>query len=137
MNKANLKSKSGQAGIEFMFLVILALIIFSVFYVDLSSRQADFLEYKISREAEFISDTIAYNINIAFASSDGYSANFTIPQTIIGSSYNTTVENNSIFVKWNNRTVFSGLVSSDVQGTPFPGRNSVLNIGGVVFVSGI
>ena len=120
-----------------MFLVILALIIFSVFYVDLSSKQADFLEYKISREAEFISDTIAYNINIAFASSAGYSANFTIPQNIIGSSYNTTVENNSIFVKWGNRTVFSGLVSSDIQGSLSSGRNSVSNIGGVVFVSSI
>ncbi len=130
-----MNDRQGQAGIEFMFLVILALIIFSVFYTDLSSRQADFLEYKISREAEFISDKIAYNINIAFASSDGYSANFTIPQTIMGSSYNTTVENNSIFVKWSNRTVFSGLVSSEIQGSLAPGQNSVSNIGGVVFVS--
>ncbi|MCK5300012.1 MAG: hypothetical protein KAJ54_02580, partial [Candidatus Aenigmarchaeota archaeon] len=74
---------------------------------------------------------------IAFAESDGFSVNFTLPDTLMNYLYNITIEEDLIFVEWNDRTVFSEIVSSDVNGTISAGKNTISNIGGVIFVSSI
>lgn len=132
-----MNNRSAQVGIEFMMLVIFIFTIFTVFYLNLSSSQQDFIAYKESREAEYISDKVACRINIAFAESDGFSANFTLPDTLMNYPYNITIEEDLIFVEWNDRTVFSEIVSSDVNGTISAGKNTISNIGGVIFVSSI
>jgi len=131
----NMKNRKGQVGIEFMMLVLFILIVFAIFYLDISSKQIEFREYKMSREAEYIADSIAYQFNIAFAESDGFSMNFTLPNSIVDADYNISIEDRIIYVIWNDKFVFSEVILDDITGVPAVGKNQVSNIGGVLYVT--
>ncbi|MFB6088390.1 MAG: hypothetical protein ABEK36_01275, partial [Candidatus Aenigmatarchaeota archaeon] len=60
--------------------------------------------------------------------------NFTLEKDIMGSNYSLTIKNNNriLLLEWNNKSVTEEMITSEINGTPKPGTNTILNRNGVI-----
>jgi len=125
-----------QASIEFIFLLsILSIFLFLVVYQNSSLySQANYV--KTLKDAQEISDQIAFEINLALKAGDGYSRVFYIPNKISNSiDYNVSIENYLVILKWNSSSTQSVIFVKNVNGEIVKGKNFIRNLNGVIYVN--
>jgi len=80
--------RKGQTSLEFLMTLVFAALVFSVFYVFIIGEFSIlFGESYVGAQAEVLAEEIAAEINYAYISGDGYSANITLPEQISGRDY--------------------------------------------------
>ena len=129
----------GQAGVEFMILMSVMLMIVLIFvWNGLSTRQRVF-EAKTNVEAQEFCDYIAFEINSAVKAGDGYKRNFDVKSEFFGvSDFNITVSEYSVFIDWDKKSVSSSIVIRNITGEIEKGQKySIENKNGEIYVTEI
>ncbi len=130
----------GQAAIEFLVYVgIVALIMAAILWNSLSLQNQS-MYTKIEVEAKKLCDTIAFEINSAVRSGDGYNRKFLVPKSFAGiTDFTITVNEYSVFLDWGDKSVSSSIITRNITNTDVidKGFNFIENRGGNIYVSSI
>ena len=130
---------NGQAGVEFMILMSVMLMIVLIFvWNGLSTRQRVF-EIKTSVEAQGLSNSIAFEINSAVKAGYGYKRNFYVKNEFFGASdFNITISEYSVFIDWDEKSVSSSIIIRNITGEIEKGQKySIENKNGEIYVTEI
>lgn len=134
-----METKKGQSSIEFLTLVIFAMILFALFYGEVLKKNNEVLINKIDAEGSLIVDKVANEINIAITQGDGYSKDFSLPEKIYSYDYNITTSSNMVFVEWirneKQDSKSSRIIIENVTGLFKAGTNTIRNVYGVVYAN--
>lgn len=124
-----------QSGLEFMLLCVFLLLIISSFYTVINRNSSELTEYRRNYLASSIAEKIAYEINIAVTSGDGYMKEFYIPPDIYGYDYNITFSRKSVFVDWWGNSQAAYVIISNVTGEFVRGYNYIGNEDGQIYLN--
>jgi len=125
----------GQTGIEFMIIfgIFLAAIIIMVFVVwgyvlDINVSTTDM-------QANAFLDTVSGKLDTVFLEGDGFSFNFTMPESIFGMNYSVDIERGFVFLNVSEKVYAKRLLTRNVTGDLKVGKNIIKNVEGIVVVS--
>ena len=125
-----------QAGIEFLFFVSILVLIFAFVLWNGSSLQNQLNGIKTNVEAKKLCDGIAFEINSAVRSGDGYNRKFFVERDIFGiSDFGILVGNYTVYIDWNKGSVSSSIIIINITGDVDKGYNFIENRNGVIYVS--
>ncbi|MDY6788712.1 MAG: hypothetical protein SVV03_01990 [Candidatus Nanohaloarchaea archaeon] len=127
--------RSGQSSLEFLVMIILALLIFTGFYTFFLNRQARAVENDRQTIAKSLADKISFDLDLALTQGDGFSREFNLREDIDGAAYNVTLGNGTVVLEYRDKFITSDTAVKDVKGDVKPGKNKVENQGGVIVVS--
>ena len=130
----------GQAAIEFITYVSILTFILAVFLWSSTSLEKRKTGIKTMTEAENFCDNIAFEINSAVRSGDGYSRKFHVDDSFYGvSNFDISVNNYSVYMDWTNNSVSSSIIIKNLANTNTisPGFNFIENRGGDIYVTSI
>lgn len=130
---SNIKAK-GQSGIELLMLVSYSLLVFSAVYLVILQSNFSAIKEKRNMESMKISEWIGYEIDIATSIGDGYSKNFTLPDTIVGGTYSVLITDNLVIVN-STETYTTKIVTPNITGTIQPGDNYIENREGLIYAN--
>jgi len=127
----------GQSSVEFMVYIGILLVILSVFLWSSNSLQSRLNEVKIQNDAQQLCDKVAFEINTAVRSGNGYKRDFFMEKSFFGvSDFNITVDYYTVYLTWNNFSVISNIITKNITGTITEGRiNTIENRGGIIYVN--
>jgi len=136
IRNSNVKAKGakGQSGIELLMLVSYSLIVFSAIYLVILQSNFSAIKEKRNMESMKISEWIGYEIDIATSIGDGYSKNFTLPDTIIGGTYSVIVTDNLVIVN-STETYTTKIITPNITGTIQSGDNYIENRDGLIYAN--
>jgi hypothetical protein len=130
----------GQAAIEFMIYVSILALILAIFLWSNASLQNRMIGIKTVTEAKNFCDNIAFEINNAVRTGDGYSRKFYVPDNFYGvSNFMISVGNYSVYLDWKNNSASSSIIIKNLTNTNTisPGFNLIENINGGIHVNAI
>lgn len=130
----------GQAAIEFLVYVGIVTLIMAAFLWNSLSLQNQSTHTKINTEAKKLSNTIAFEINAAVRSGNGYSREFLVPKNFAGiTDFTITIEEYSVFVDWGGKSVSSSIIIKNITNTDTinKGFNFIENKDGNIYVTSI
>ncbi|MCK4927339.1 MAG: hypothetical protein KAS11_02655, partial [Candidatus Aenigmarchaeota archaeon] len=127
--------KKGQGGLEFMILIIFVLLIFTSYSTIINNNSADVIEAKKNHLSISIAEKIAYEINIAMTSGQGYMKRFYIPYNIYGHDYNITFSRKAAFVDWAGNSHAAYIITNNISGELIKGYNYIENLGGSLYLN--
>lgn len=124
-----------QAGIEFITLVSILLVLISIFLYSSYSKQAEMLNIRIENDLKDLIKSAAFEINAAVKAGGGYERtfNFNVYTTLKG--YNMTIIKNTIFLEYGSWNLQHNIVTDAVIGNFTENYNTIRNIGGVIYVN--
>lgn len=128
----------GQSAIEFMTYVSMLTLILAIFLWSNVSLEKRKIGIKTMVEAENFCDGIAFEINNAVRSGNGYSRKFYVDDIFNGvSDFVVTVSNYSVYVDWTDNSVSSSIVVKELANTNTinPGYNLIENRNGDIYVT--
>jgi hypothetical protein len=127
--------KKAQSALEFVVLVGFMLFFFVsfIFLLELNMQQKN--SEKIDTGVREIALTVQDEINLAHSASDGYSRNFSLPFSILGSNYTAIINARSVYVITEDEKHAISLNVFDVTGQPRQGTNMIRNVQGVVYLN--
>jgi hypothetical protein len=127
----------GQSSVEFMVYIGILLIILSVFLWSSNSLQSRLNEVKIQNEAQQMCDKVAFEINTAVRSGNGYKRDFYMEKNFFGvSDFEINIDDYTVYLTWTNFSVISNIITKNITGTITQGRiNSIENRGGIIHVN--
>jgi len=125
----------GQASVEFMVLIGVLMVILAVFLWSNMSLQSRLLGIKTKVEAQELCDKIAFEVNTAVRSGDGYKRGFYVEKNFFGvSDFDISVGNYAVFVDWKQGSVVSSIITKNITGTMTKGFNTIENKNGDIYV---
>lgn len=130
----------GQAAIEFMTYVSVLTFILAIFLWSSTSLEKRKMGIKTMIEAENFCDGIAFEINSAVRSGDGYSRKFHVDDSFYGvSSFDISVNDYFVYIDWADNFVSSSIIIKNLTNTNTisPGFNFIENRDGDVYVTSI
>lgn len=122
-----------QVSIEFFTYFSLTALALAIMVSSVADRQAEVSEFKESSLASNIGEKIAFEIQQAKRAGTNYTRNITLPDSILGDSYNVSLKQNIIIVKWEKSqvTTSSTVKVQNQQLENFQSTTQVLNNGSV------
>ncbi len=127
-----LRSSRAQLSIEIMalfsFLIMLLSAIMFVSYRD----KLEIIRYTDEVYARNILETIRVSINTVVIEGNGFSTEFTIPQTLNGAAYNITASGNGMYLTWSGNSQKIRVITANINGTITRGVNKIRNENGVI-----
>ncbi len=130
----------GQSSLEFMTYVSILTFILAIFIWSNASLEKRKIGIKTITEAENFCDNIAFEINSAVRSGNGYSRKFYVDDNFNGvSNFAISVSNYSVYVDWTRNSVSSSIVIKELANTNTisPGFNLIENRDGNIYVTPI
>jgi hypothetical protein len=130
----------GQAAIEFMIYVSIMALILAIFLWSDTSLQNRMIGIKTVTEAKNFCDNIAFEINNAVRTGDGYRRKFYVQDSFYGvSTFTISVGNYSVYLDWKNNSASSSIIIKNLTNTNTitPGFNLIENRDGEVYVNTI
>jgi len=128
-----MKTKS-QASIEYMILLLLFMTAFSIaLFFSMNQIQSENM-LRIDMEADRIVNEISRKINLVVVEGDGFQANLTLPERILGSNYSVSIQSNFLILAVENKTYFKPLLTSNITGTIRKGVNTIYNSNGTIII---
>lgn len=125
-----------QVSVEFMILVSLLLLVFIAVIGGNSYLQKNMMSIKSDTEAKKLSDKIAFEINTAVKTGDGYEKRFYIEESFAGIYYfDIEIENYSVNIRWDDKVTSSPIIVKNITGSVTKGWNLIKNTDGVINVS--
>lgn len=129
--KYKLKS---QSAVEFIFLASFMLLVVVGFFAVTSSKMLEAREEGSKKIAQDIAEFAYREIEIAKSVNDGYTRNFTMPQTVNGVSYSINItDNRELAVNYSGYEYIKFL--SNVTGNITKGSNRISKRNGFVFMN--
>ena len=126
----------GQSSVEFLVYISIAILIFTYVMWSTSSLQDQLNSIKTNVEAERLCNKIAFEVNSAVRSGDGYGRKFYVEKNIFGiSDFQISVGNYSVFIDWNKGSVSSSVIIKNINGVVDTGFNNIENINGEIYVT--
>lgn len=124
-----------QVSVEFIVLVSMLILIFIAFLLSSSSIKFRLIGIKSEIEAKELCDDIASEINHAVRAGNGYERRFYVKDSFYGvSNFNISIEGNSVFMDWDEKSVSSSIITNNVVGNVSKGWNKINNTNGVIYV---
>lgn len=125
-----------QVSIEFMILISILALLFILYTQNSLSLQRDMITIKVDQDAKKLSDKIAFEINTAVKSGDGYERRFYVEDSFGGiSDFNISVKNYAVTISWGQRSVSSQITTKNITGNVSKGWNLIENGVGNIYVS--
>lgn len=125
-----------QVTIEFMVIVSILLFLLLLFVWNSFSLQKEMIALRSYTEARKLSDRIAFEINTALKTGNGYSRNFYVEDSFAGiSDFDILVDNYSVLIKWSQGLVSSQILTENITGSVKKGWNFIQNKNGAIYVS--
>lgn len=127
----------GQSSVEFMIFISIIMMILAIFLWSNMSIQNKITGIKTKVEAQELSDKIAFEINTAVRTGDGYRRDFYVEKDFFGvSEFDISVDDYSVFIDWYKGSVVSSIIIKNITGTINKGRkNTIENKNEVIYVS--
>jgi hypothetical protein len=130
----------GQSAIEFMIYVSILALILAIFLWSNTSLERRMMGIKTVTEAKNFCDNIAFEINNAVRTGDGYSRKFYVQDSFYGvSSFVITVGNYSVYLDWGDNSASSSIIVNNITNTSTinPGFKLIENRNGDIYVTSI
>jgi len=130
----------GQAAIEFLVYVGVVALIMAFFLWNSLSLQNQSMNTKIDAEAKKLCDTIAFEINSAVRSGNGYNRKFFVPNSFSGiTDFTITVSGYAVSMDWGSKSVSSSIITKNITNTNVinKGFNFIENKNGNIYVNSI
>lgn len=89
----------GQSSMEFLAMVSMSLLVLSVLYGVMASKQADTFEDRFDRNAEAVANDVSFQTEMALVQGEGYSRVFNLPGGIGGDSYTVSFQNGLVVLE--------------------------------------
>lgn len=125
-----------QVSLEFLILISLLAVIFSLVFYFNSHYSKEINNRKIFYAAQNIADRVAKEIDMAIKFGDGYSRVFYIEEKMLDSvEYNISYSFYRVRVEWSNGKTESKSLAKEIEGEIKKGKNVIRNIGGKVYVN--
>jgi hypothetical protein len=128
----NLKA---QSSFEFMILVSLAILFFTVFFIAINQDVAEKTEDNRRRQMEEILLNVKNEIQIASESVNGYSREFSIPTKIGPYNYEIIINDGLLYAETEGKEYGMAISVQDVSGEIFSGKNLIQKREGEVFLN--
>ena len=126
----------GQISVEFLVLISILIVMFTVFIFSEQSLRQRMFYIKSSEEMKNLCENIAFEINSAVKLGDTYKRNFYIEECILGvSDFQISIETYSVFIDWNGKSTACTIATKNITGEIEKGWNSIENINGTIYVS--
>jgi len=130
----------GQSAFEFMIYVGIVALIMAVFLWNSLSLQNESMYIKIDTEAKKLCNTIAFEINSAVRTGDGYNRKFLVPKSFAGiTDFTITISDYSVFLDWGDKSTSSSIITKNITNTDTinKGFNFIENKDGDIYVTSI
>ncbi len=126
----------GQMTIEFMVLLSVLIVMFTLFiFGEMSLRERSF-NIKADEEIEKLCERTAFEINSAVRFGDSYRRSFYIEETLFGvSNFDIVVSDYAVFIDWDHGSKACIISTKNITGEIKTGWNLIENINGVVYVT--
>ena len=129
------KTKRSQSSLEFIILIGAMLFFFLLFAFAIQLNIADKTKEKRALILKDTASIVQDEINLAYASSDGYSRQFSLPLTIISKNYTIQIIGNFVYAKTGDNKQSISLTVQNVTGQPSPGQNAIRKTDGKVYLN--
>lgn len=130
-----LPHRKAQSSIEFIILVGVMTLFFLVFTLVLQSNLHDSQSQQRDGLLTEIALTVQSEISLASSSIDGYSRNFTIPQSVFGVSYDINITDGSVYLITSDNLHALSFPVENVTGNVIRGENVIQRSSGVVYLN--
>jgi len=130
----------GQSGFEFLVYVGIVVLIMAVFLWHSLSLQNQSMYTRIDTEARNLCDMVAFEINSAVRSGDGYSRKFFVPDNFAGiPDFTIMVDKYSVFLDWGDKSTSCSIIIRNITNTNVinKGFNFIENKDGDISVTSI
>ena len=127
--------RKAQVSIEFMILFIFFLGLLSFAIVSVMQSVQDISGSSVGLQAQKTISLLRSKLDTAFLEGDGFSTNFTLPQTIMSLDYSLNVSSGFALIQVNNQTYSAPIISRNISGEPRKGENALRNQGGLLVIS--
>ena len=130
----------GQSAFEFLAYVGIVAMIMAIFLWSSLSLQTQSMNTKIDFEAKNLCNSIAFEINSAVRSGNGYNRKFLVPNRFAGiTDFTINVAEYSIFIDWKDKSVFCSTITRNITNTDVinKGFNFIENKDGNISVTSI
>jgi len=123
----------GQSAMEFLVLISILIIVFIAFYAIVFQRIQDTNNKKDVLLGEDMASKVQREILLAAKVSDGYSREFTLPDTIEGMDYNILISGKELTVKTPNTEIVKPIPV--VIGNIAKGLNIINKTDGIIYLN--
>jgi len=130
----------GQAAIEFLLYVGIVALVMAAFLWRSISLQKQSMYIKIDAEAKKLCDNMAFEINSAARSGNGYNRKFLVSNDFAGiTDFTINITDYSVFVVWGDKSVSSSIITKNITNTDTinKGLNFIENEDGDIYVTQI
>ena len=130
----------GQAAFEFLVYIGIVALIMAVLLWNSLSLQTQSMHTKIDVEAKKLCDNLAFEINSAVRTGDGYNRKFFVPDNFAGiTEFTINVTEYSVFVDWGDKSTSCSIITENITNTEFinTGFNFIENKNGDIYVTSI
>jgi hypothetical protein len=125
-----------QASIEFLIFVSVLFLIFAFILWNDNSLQNQLNWVKTNNEAKKLCDGIAFEINSAVRTGNGYKRKFYVEKDFFGvSDFDISVGNYTVYIDWSKNSVSSSIVTENITGIVDKGSNFIENRDGEIYVT--
>ena len=126
----------GQMTIEFMVLLSVLIVMFTLFIFGEMSLRDRSLNVKAGEEIEKLCERVAFEINAAVRFGDSYTRSFYLEETLFGvSDFDIVVSDYAVFVDWDHGSKACVISTKNITGEIKTGWNSIENVNGVIYVT--
>ena len=122
-----------QAAMEFMILVGILLLVFSIMFGVIASKTTDMSKKKEIIIADDIVTKVQKETNLAARVLDGYSREFTLPQNIANKDYNISIVGNEVILSTEKQDFWR--VIPTVVGNVTKGNNRINKTNGIIYLN--
>ncbi|MGV8142710.1 MAG: hypothetical protein ACP5NS_03690 [Candidatus Pacearchaeota archaeon] len=129
------RKNRAQSSIEFIILVGVLAFFFLMFMLALQGNLDDAQSQQRDDLLQEVALTVQSEISLATSSIDGYSRNFTIPQSILGVPYNATIEDGWVYLNTIDNLHALSFPVSNVTGNVLRGVNVIRRANGAVYLN--
>jgi hypothetical protein len=126
----------GQSSIEFLIFVSILFLIFAFILWNDNSLQNQLNWVKTNTEAKNVCDGIAFEINSAVRTGNGYKRKFYVEKDFFGvSDFDISVGNYTVYIDWSKNSVSSSIITENITGIVDKGSNFIENRNGEIYVT--
>ncbi|MFT4892387.1 MAG: hypothetical protein ACI8Z7_000159 [Candidatus Nanohaloarchaea archaeon] len=112
--------RKGQSSLEFLAMVSLSMLILASLYSLMAEKQQDTVKFQQDKNAEYVSEKVAFEVEMALVQGEGYSRVFSLPARIGGSNYSISVGSGEVFTQWGDSSLY--------RLSRYQGEEMVLNV---------
>ena len=137
MKSTYLYRRKAQSGLELIVSVAMVLLVFSIVYIKIVNEGIKQNDEELRTSIKYLSNKVAYYLDIAYQEGDGFKINLSLPQNIKGRNYNISVNSNYVIISIGNlnyltKTLPYNLTNQNLDKTR---KNEIYNKGGKLYVT--